>query len=408
MSKLTELRGKITERREKLDALFEKGGENYDLSADEVAQVRALNDELTDLSKEHDELVSLENIRTNASRFDDLAPTPVPGGGGRRNADEQRQAQTKSIGQLFVESDAYKGYQIGSKGVSPMAELDLAPEEIKAAVFSTSAGWAPESTRTGVVVPEALRPIQIIDMIPSASTSMAAVVYMEETTATNAAAERAEAGAYAESALVLTQRSKTVRSIGTSLPITDEQLEDVEQARTYVDGRLGFFVRQRLDSQLLNGDDVAPNIQGFLNASGLQTQAKGADPTPDAVYKALTKIRVTGRAFPTGVIFHPTNWQDVRLLRTADGVYIWGNPSEAGPERIWGLQVAQSDAITLGTALAGDFTAAMCQLYIRRGLEVQVGYVNDDFSKGKQTVRAGLRCALVIYRGEAYCTVTGL
>jgi hypothetical protein len=50
----------------------------------------------------------------------------------------------------------------------------------------------------------------------------------------------------------------------------------------------------------------------------------------------------------------------------------------------------------------------MCQLYIRRGLEVQVGYVNDDFTKGKQTVRAGIRCALVIYRGAAYSTVTGI
>ena len=47
-------------------------------------------------------------------------------------------------------------------------------------------------------------------------------------------------------------------------------------------------------------------------------------------------------------------------------------------------------------------------IVVRSGLEVQVGFVNDDFSKGKQTVRAGVRVANVIYRGAAYCTVTSL
>lgn len=175
-----------------------------------------------------------------------------------------------------------------------------------------------------------------------------------------------------------------------------------------MEGRLGFFVLQRLDSQLLNGDDNAPNIQGYLNATNLQTQAKGADPVPDAVYKAMVKVRVTGRAFPNAAVFHPTDWQDVRLLRTADGIYIWGAPSEPGPDRIWGLTAVLSDAITLNTGLVGDFSPAMSQLYIRRGLEVQIGWVNDNFTKGMQTVRAGIRAALVIYRGAAFCTVTGI
>jgi hypothetical protein len=48
------------------------------------------------------------------------------------------------------------------------------------------------------------------------------------------------------------------------------------------------------------------------------------------------------------------------------------------------------------------------QLYERKGLEVLVGYVNDDFTKGKRTIRAGLRVALAIYRAAAFCTVTGL
>ena len=50
----------------------------------------------------------------------------------------------------------------------------------------------------------------------------------------------------------------------------------------------------------------------------------------------------------------------------------------------------------------------MSQLFIRRGLEVQIGYDSGDFLLGRQSVRAGLRAALVVYRGAAFCTVTGI
>lgn len=117
---------------------------------------------------------------------------------------------------------------------------------------------------------------------------------------------------------------------------------------------------------------------------------------------------MTGRAQPGAVIFHPNDWQDVRLLRTSDGIYIWGNPSEAGPERIWGLQVVQSDAQTENTAVVGDFTNYSL-LAVRRGIDVQVTNSHaSDFINGKQAIRADLRTALVFTRPAAFATVTGI
>ncbi len=399
---LTEVRGAMDDRRAKVAAIFQDGGEDVNLSAEQVDEVRALNDELTELGDREQTLAELAGIRENldaSKRIDRPAIHPVPGGSAPQGH--------KSIGEQFVASAAYKQRVDG--GVGPQSVVDGGLSDIKAATMTTSAGYAPESIRVpGLVVESAMRPIQILDLISSTPTGQAAVVYMEETTATNAAAERAENAAYAESALAYTQRSKTVRSVGTSLPVTDEQLADVTAISGIINNRLMFFCRQRLDSQILNGNDLAPNLAGILNHANLQTQAKGADPVPDAVYKAGVKIRVNGRAFPNAFVTHPNDWQEVRLLRTLDGVYIWSSPSDPGPDRIWGYLVVQSDAIVENTGLVGDFSPAMIELYERQGIEVQVGYVNTDFVDGRQTVRAGLRCANVIYRGSAFATVTGI
>ncbi|WP_433415042.1 phage major capsid protein [Microtetraspora malaysiensis] len=402
---LDEAEGKLNHVRKSLADVFAEAGETLDMdkvksiegdSAAKVEWIRAKNAEIDELA------VKVEGLRevgkaAQKAREGEKGDRPAEPGDERG----QRDAGTKSIGELFTASQAYKGRQ-GSSG--PEAHLDV---EVKT-LFQTTAGWLPETTRTGRVVPFATRPIQVIDLIPGNTTGQAAVVYMEETTFTNAAAETAEGGTYQEAALALTEQTSPVRKIAVWLPVTDEQLEDEPQARGYINNRLPFMLRQRLDGQILTGNGTAPNLRGILNTVGIQTQAKGTDPTPDAVYKAMVKGRVVGRAMPDAVVFHPTNWQDVRLLRTADGIYIWGSPSEAGPARIWGLPVAESDAITLGTALVGDF-GNFSELTTRRGVDVQVTNSHGTFFiEGKQAIRADMRVALVIYRPAAFITVTGL
>lgn len=408
---LKEKQDTLAAKQATLAGIFEKAGPDVDFSKSEVMalagasssaevveKVRSMNAELETLGKERDGIAQLKKIQDGLKTPANQPPIP-----GSNNSD--REVKRQSLGQVITGSKAYQLYCETKTASSSTAEGFGVPE-LKT-LFETAAGWAPESTRTGLLVDKATRPIQVLDIIPSGSTKQAAVVFMEETTRTHSAAERAEAAAYAESAFALTERSETVRSIGDSLPVTDEQLEDVEGIQSYLDQRLMFGIRQRLDGQVLAGSGVAPNLTGVLNKAGIQTQAKGADPTPDAVYKAMVKVRVTGRAFPNAFIVHPNDWQDIRLLRTADGIYIWGSPSESGPERIWGIQAVQSDALTENTGIVGDF-ANFCQLYERKGIEVAVGYVGSQFTEGKRTIRAGMRVAFAIYRAAAFATVTGI
>jgi HK97 family phage major capsid protein len=395
-------------KRTELSGIFKEAGPEMDLTKvksvhgttiDKAAYIRKLNDEQTALGREVDDLRAVQKAA------DRTKVAELKGGHEAGDATDPQQApqgpRQKSIGELFTESAALKDKQ---GNIGPVSTLDISLKTL----MTTTTSWLPEYFRSGQVVPFATRPVQVADLIPTVDTNQAAVQYMEETTFTNNAAETAEGGTFPESALAFTERLSPVVKIAVFLPVTDEQLEDVPQVRGYIDNRLPFMIRQRLDLQMLNGNGTAPNLRGLFNQTGIQTQAKGTDPTPDAVYKAIVKVETIGQAIANAVVFNPTDWQNVRLLRTADGIYIWGNPSDAGPERIWGLQVVRAQAATAATALVGDF-ANFCQLAVRRGIDVQVSNSHSTFfAEGKQALRADMRCALVCFRPAAFCTVTGL
>lgn len=407
---LDECKGKIKHRRDTLAKVFDEAGDALDLTlvktfngtnAEKMAEIKKFNNELDELGAELD---SLQDLAKAAQRSRDAKENgeqdPAEDGDGSRSKGGGR-GEHKSLGDLFVASDAYKGKKGRSEG--PEAFVDV---EVKT-LFERSAGWEPEVIRTGRLVELATRPIQVIDLIPSTTTGQSAIKYTEEILYTNAAAETAEGGTYPEAALELEDKISPVEKISVWLPMTDEQLEDVPQARGYVNNRLPRMVMQRFDSQIVVGNGTTPNLRGMLNVSGIQTQAKGADPVPDAVFKAMTKVMVTGQAFPNAYITNPLDWQDIRLLRTADGVYIWGNPSDTAPERIWGLRVAMAQVMTENTGVVLD--TSYTEISIRRGLNMQVTNSHDDFFiKGKQAVRADMRAAFVVYRPAAICSVTGI
>lgn len=428
---LKQTRDAMTAKQDELGKVFEeaKTSDGYDfnkvkcLGADvrgsvAVAEkVKQMNDELNELGVHADRLSEAEKAALQVeARKNARSGFRLPGLGGGE-PENRGQFQIKGLGDLLAESKAYADWsRNGGLDLSwddvlfsdLMVKAQLGDTLAAKAVMSTSSGYAPQAIRLPGIVEAVTRPIQLLDILPMFPTDQSAIVFMEETTRTHAAAETAEAAAYQESTFVFTERNTPVRKITDSLPVTDEQLDDVPMMSGYVSSRLIFGVRQRLDRQALLGDGSSPNLRGLANVAGIQTQARGADPVVDTFFKAMVKIRVTGRSIPTHHLIHPTDWQGIRLQRTADGVYIWGAPSESGPERLWGLSVVQIDAGSAGTGYTGAFDVSTVALHERKGVDVAVGYVNDDFGKGKRTVRADMRAALAWYRPAAFCQNTGL
>jgi HK97 family phage major capsid protein len=318
------------------------------------------------------------------------------------HADASVALSRKSWGHQVVESKEFK-HSVATKTDMPVyLDMDLKT------LMTTSAGFAIENVRSGLLVEKATRPIQALDLIPSFPISQSSFVYMEETTRTPGAAEGLEASTYNESVFVWTQRSSVVQKITDSIPVTDEQLEDAEQVASLLNQRLAFGVRQRLDQQILVGNGTSPNLRGMINVASIQTQAKGADNYIVAFMKALTLLRYTGRCTPSGAIYHPTDWQSTMLTQNANGDFLFGNPFQgAGPSSLFGIPVALSDALSQGTAIVADL-ANFTRIDNRRGVNVMTGYTGTQFTEGKVTIRADLRAAFTVTRAAAICTITGL
>jgi|SaaInl7_135m_RNA_FD_contig_101_233403_length_2909_multi_4_in_0_out_0_2 hypothetical protein len=432
MNELQKAQEKLLAKNAKLAEVYKEAGDNVDLSlvkssgfdqlVDTKSRVQRINEmdaEINDCAVEVEGLQAIEkSVKATADRekmFKTAVNTVVHPDGQSKGHDgviiNPRTGQpvnTKSIGQQFIESAAFTDGPKGRMAVKEQ-EVSLGGLESKT-TFSTTAGWAPEDLRVAGFVPDAQRPVQVMvaNIIPNIPTTQSSYVYMEETTFTNNAAETAEAGTFPEAALALTEQSVTIRKIAVNIPVTDEQLEDVAGISAYLDSRLRFMIDQRKDLQILVGNGTAPNVRGINNIVGIQTQALGADNRPDAIYKAMDLVRVTGQAFPSAYVTHPNDWQPIRLLQTADGVYIWGSPSDAGPERIWGLPVVQAQAQTEGTGLVADFENFV-MIVNRSGIDVKITNSNeDDFITGIQRIRATVRFAPVVTRPAAVCQVTGI
>lgn len=246
------------------------------------------------------------------------------------------------------------------------------------------------------------------DMFPHGSTDSKSIDYFIQTTDTDNAAAVAQGNAATDSAFAWTLMTDPVETVQDWIPMTHEAVADNIGFQSTVTGMLARRLQKKSNNLILAGDGNTPNPTGVFIRSGFQTQAKGADPAFDAIMKAITLVNVTGDANANRIFAHPTDWQNIRLTRTTQGLYILGNPADAVTPNLWGLPVALTTGIgNAGTAGVGDTTYA--EVVEREGLTVAVSSEHSTyFTERKVAVMLYRRFAVADYRPSAFATVTGL
>jgi HK97 family phage major capsid protein len=406
-------------------------------AVDDYAEVKRL---LTEVDLIEERTAELEEAGSRKQRILENSKklTRPVSGHEQPQSDGERQRIVTMFGEQFVSDDEYKavvesGALNNPRSRTPMSVqlkgsvLDMLAH--KALVYSGSGVGGPLITndRQPGMIDILQRQLNLLDLIPTARTTSNTIEYIKEKTYTNNAATVSEAtvttgvtGVKAESLLDFSVATSPVTTIAHWIPVTNAMLADAPQIRGMIDSRLIYGLNQELEDQVLSGNGTPPNLTGILS-SGITTLGLSAGSTygglantVDAIYGAMLTVSATGLANPNGIVMHPADWAQVRLMRESTatgnvnpGGYLYGPPSVTGPQTLWGRPVVLSLGMTANTALVGDFQLG-CMLFDREQGAVRVGTIDDQFVRNMQTILAELRAAFVVFRTAAFCAVSGV
>lgn len=420
MKTVKELGNELLEKRKKQQELLDRakeaaGGQGHKMSDDELSEFKTRNVELESLQKDYEKALEFEEIaEKNAKEMLRLEEpgNMLPSNEKGLNRNGGQQMTQKSLGELFVETAQYKQFlATGGAGGNVTTNIkDFDPGALTKTLMTTTAGYAPANPRTDIWVPMALPQPTVDDLLPQITTELTSFKYMEQTTVTNAAETRAEGALAAESALAFTERSAVVFSVSHFIPVSDEQMRDVPHVVGILNQFMNYGLRYKKEGKIIAGPGGS-DITGILNTSGTQTQAKGSDNAPDAILKACTKVRRSGNAAygsssPNLLVLDALVWEGIMLMKTTDGAYLFGGPNGQQLRSLWGLSPTITENITSGIGLVGD----TMWIYVanHQGIEIEMGYIADDFQKFRKSFRGSLRFALPVMRPGAFCKITGL
>lgn len=432
---VAEARSEIKNLFDQADVIERKYPDGIITSQEDETQLKNL---LTDIDTLESKLSALETAEQRKSRIlDGMEKYNRPANGAQRpgmQREEQERGRILSPGDQFINNRDYRDMKNAKRFTSRLAKVafavnmedgtslilwsNRATKEQKALVYSGGSDIVDPQRLPGMI--DILqREINVMDLVQRIPTSSDTIEYVREDTFTNAAAAVAEASATTgtsglkpESTLVLSVQTSPVRTIAHWIPVTNAMLDDAPAIRGLINGRLMLGLNLELEDQILAGDGTGANLTGILSTGGINIQGKGSDNEVDAIFKARTQIRVTGRSRPNAVVLHPNDWQAIRLMRenVASGTlgnYLMGPPSQIGATTLWGMPVVESEGITENTGLVGDF-AMGATLFDREQAAIRVGTIDDQFVRNMQTILAELRVGFIVHRPTSFTKVTGL
>ena len=375
-----------------------------DMPAAKVDEFHTRDAALADLQKSYEDAVVAEKAAAeNALKL-------MPRGG-------VEIAASAAPAKAGVDEILLKGLDENREAIRAMAEGKLANGSVHfdlgvdTKTLITTADYTSQATRLQTTG-SALWYGDVEDLFLHGTTGSKNVEYYIQTTDTDNAAATAEGVAVTDSAFVWTLTTDEVETVQTWIPVTRESLDDDQFTLSVVKGLLAARL-QKLSSQImLSGTGTTPIPWGVAVRTGVQTQAKGADNAFDAIHKALTLVTVTGDSTPDAVCIHPTDWQNLRLTRTIDGVYILGNPAGEASYNLWGLPVRSTIGVlangAAGTALVGAF-GSMAMVVERGGYVVEISTEHSTyFTERKAAIAMSRRFTVAGFRPTAFCKVTGL
>jgi HK97 family phage major capsid protein len=276
----------------------------------------------------------------------------------------------------------------------------MARVEIKNTVQSGTTTVFPFQ-KPGVIAGD-FAPLTVRAVLRSIPVTSNAVNSLREASFTNSAAEVSQGGAKPESDVTFEQYNVPITTVAHFLKVTNQLLADAPAIISYIDLRARDGLAQRVDAQLLNGNGTAPNLSGLTDSGNFTAYTPVSDDLlVDAINRAKYDLWALGY-MPDTAIVNPADWGAMEREREMPGagMYLYGAPGQEAANNPFGVRVVMSNHMAQGKFLVGALDTAAV-LYSRSGAVVEMGYVNEDFTKNLVTIRVEERLGLGVERPSA-------
>lgn len=310
-----------------------------------------------------------------------------------------RGAESKSIGQRFIEDDTYtksNGEPTGRLSFKSFFRKDLDSTDPKGGLLTGT-------ERLNGIMAQPNEDLRIRDILNVQTTTSNAIEYILETGFVNNSAIAPEKSLKPQSDITFDIETASVKTIAHFIPATRQIIADAPMLRNYIDGRLTYGLKMTEEAQILYGSGVGDNIAGIMTNPYVQDHGGivAGDSRIDHIRRAYTRSLLAG--YPaTGIILHPSDWEDIELTKGTDGHYIWVNVVSGGEARLWRVPVVQSTGMHEGEFLTGAFGLG-AQIWDREQSNVRISEHHADyFTKNMLAILAEERLALTVYRPESF------
>ncbi len=297
--------------------------------------------------------------------------------------------------------------QNGQKAITPVMTIDKAPVDmlesaIVAANVNTVRMTELDPQRVGI--PLTIYP-HVIDVFPSKPINKKFMSLLVTYSYEDGAGTKTEGAAPSKSSLLLKTVEFASVVIATYATLSDETLDDLEEALDELSIVMPDKIRDNIDTQILGsaGDDIT-TIKGILAASkrtafdssnyldsfdsatiidviaAAKLQAEDNKMQPSHVY--LSPLEVTSIEAQKNTFDDSRN--DRRVTFDALGRLLG----------ICGLRVLKSTEIAENELLVIDMRQP--QIGIRKGMTMEIGYNGTDFTEGQKTVTIKIRLAFAV------------
>jgi len=221
------------------------------------------------------------------------------------------------------------------------------------------------------------------------------VTWVNKEAVEGSAGMTAEGAAKSQISWTYTEESADVKKITAFVKVSKESLDDLDFLRSEINTDLKEEIELKLDDQLASGVLSSTSMKGILpyaptfDVTGTPFVDSVDSPNRvDALRVAVALVR-SNRFIPNYVVINAMDAALMDLAKGDDGHYILPPFVTADGLRIAATPIIENEGIDAGSFLVADFNKS--NLRIREGININLGYENDDFTKNLVTILAEMR-----------------